>query len=51
MLCIASLQELTLTTKSFLSSALAPDSIVDMTPGNKLWGLSFCVFQGRDIVI
>ena len=32
-------------------SALAPDAIVDMTPGNKLWGLELPVFQGRDIVI
>ncbi len=32
-------------------SALAPDAIVDMTPGNKLWGLELPVFQGRDVVI
>lgn len=32
-------------------SALAPDAIVDMTPGNKLWGFDLPVFQGRDVVI
>ncbi|BAZ15671.1 hypothetical protein NIES4071_75430 [Calothrix sp. NIES-4071] len=37
--------------EEFFVSALAPDSIVDMTPGNKLWGLSLPVFEGRDIVI
>ncbi len=35
----------------FFISALAPDIVVDMTPGNKLWGLSLPVFQGRDVVI
>ena len=37
--------------EELLVSALAPDAIVDMTPGNKLWRLKLPVFQGRDIVI
>lgn len=32
-------------------SALSPTAIVDMTPGNKLWGLALPVFQGRDFAI
>ncbi len=33
-----------------LTSALAPDVIVDFTRSNKLWGLEFPISQGRDRV-
>ncbi len=34
-----------------LTSALAPDVIVDFTPSNKLWALEFQVLQGRNMVV
>ena len=40
-----------LNSEALFVSALVPDAIVDMTPGNKLWGLELPVFQGRDTVI
>lgn len=43
--------EIDLNSEDLLMSALTADVIVDMTPGNQLWGLELPVFQGRDMVI
>lgn len=37
--------------EALLMSSFAPDVIVDMTPGNPLWGIELPVFEGRDTVI
>ena len=37
--------------EELLISALTPNAILDLTPGNRLWGLDFPLLQGRDTVI
>lgn len=32
-------------------SAFAPDAIVDVTSNNKMWGLDFPLFEGRDAIL
>lgn len=32
-------------------SAFAPDAIVDVTSNNKMWGLEFPIFEGRDAIL